>query len=148
MISGGRQVNAIPDECTIQVDRRLMPGEDVNGIIPGVEKALAGLRKDDPTIIISIKPGFSDSPLSQDLNHPFIKWALNSLKKTGLDATPIGAQFATDAGALSSAGLACVVLGPGEAHLAHTANESIGISELEEGVRVFKTIMSNTYVQA
>ncbi|MGD0566483.1 MAG: ArgE/DapE family deacylase [Candidatus Goldiibacteriota bacterium] len=148
MIQGGRQVNAIPDECTIRVDRRVMPGEDVKGIIPGVERALSDLHRDDPSIIISIKPEFSDSPLSQDLNHPFIKWALNSLKKAGLDAAPIGAQFATDAGALSGAGLPCVVLGPGEAHLAHTANESIGIDELEEGVRVFKAIMSNGYVPA
>jgi acetylornithine deacetylase len=145
MISGGRQVNAIPDECTIRVDRRVMPGEDVKGIIPAVEKALEPLRKEDPSIKFSISPEFSDSPLSQDLSHPFILGTLACLERSGLDAAPIGAQFATDAGALSGAGLACVVLGPGEDHLAHTANESIGVNELEEGVRIFKAMMTNNY---
>jgi len=145
MISGGRQVNAVPDECTIRVDRRVMPGEDVKGIIPAVEKALEPLRKEDPSIKFSISPEFSDSPLSQDLNHPFILHTLGCLKRSGLDAAPIGAQFATDAGALSGAGLACVVMGPGNVHLAHTANESMGINELEEGVGIFKAIMAFEY---
>jgi acetylornithine deacetylase len=150
MINGGRQVNAIPDVCTIRVDRRVMPGEAVDSVLPEVEKVMDKLRHLDPSLDVSVRSEFKDDPLSQDIGSPFIKWALNSLKRSGLDAAPIGAQFATDAGALSRAGLACVVLGPGDGTLAHTSNESIGINELEEGVRVFGSLMADkqAFVQA
>ena len=141
MINGGRQVNAIPDECTIRVDRRVMPGEDVEKVLPEVEKVLARLRKSDPSLLVSARYEFKDDPLSQDINGPFIKWVLDTVKKTGLDNTPRGALFATDAGALSRAGLPCVVIGPGDVALAHSANESIGIDELEDGVNFFKKLM-------
>lgn len=145
MIQGGRQVNAIPDLCEIKVDRRVMPGEDVEAVLPEVEKVLARLRLADPALEISAHSAFKDDPLAQDIKNPFIQNVLNVIGKSGLDAKPIGAQFATDAGALSRAGLPCVVLGPGDGSLAHTANESIGVDELEEGVKLFKNLMFNEF---
>ncbi len=148
MIHGGRQVNAIPDECTIRVDRRVMPGEDVESVLPEVEKVLLRLSRADPALDVCARSEFKDDPLAQDIKSPFITWTLDAVKKTGLDAVPIGAQFATDAGTLSRAGLPCVVIGPGDGTLAHTAKESIGIDELEEGVRVFKALMLQNFPSA
>jgi acetylornithine deacetylase/succinyl-diaminopimelate desuccinylase-like protein len=145
MIKGGRQVNAIPDECEIRVDRRIMPGESVAGVIPAVKKVLATLKKSDPGIRYEVRVEFRDDPLSQDLNSKFIKWVLKVLKAQGLSAKPAGAQFATDAGALSSAGFPCVVLGPGDDSLAHTANESIKVHDLINGVKIFKKLMTTPY---
>ncbi len=141
MIIGGRQINAIPDECVIHVDRRVMPGEKTEEVIPEVEKVLEKLKKSDPAISFMVSPQCRDNPLHQDLNNPFIISVLNSLAKQGFNAQPRGAAFATDAGAFSAAGIPCVVIGPGEAGMCHTANESMGISELEHGVKVFKTLM-------
>lgn len=145
MISGGRQVNAIPDLCEIRVDRRVMPGEEVDSVLPAVEKALDKLRAADPSLQVSVRSEFKDDPLYQDLNSPFIKWVLDGLKAAGLPSTPKGAQFATDAGALSRAGFTCVVLGPGEDKLAHTAVESISVEELEGGVNLFKSLMARSF---
>jgi acetylornithine deacetylase len=146
MINGGRQVNAIPDLCVINVDRRVMPGEYVDQVVPEVEKALSALRRENDKIQFEVKSEFKDNPLSQDLSSAFIKWAINALKNSGQTAAPIGAAFATDAGAFSSIGLPCVVVGPGDDSLSHTANESMEIIELEKGVRVFKSMMQQKYV--
>lgn len=145
MINGGRQINGIPDECIIRVDRRVMPGEDVDSVIPEVEKVISGLRKQDPTLQVTVKSDFKDNPLSQDLSSPFITKTLEGIKKAGLDSTPIGAAFATDAGAFSAIGLPCVVLGPGKDENSHTADESISVKELIEGVRIFKELMKSGY---
>jgi acetylornithine deacetylase len=145
MIQGGRQVNAIPDECYIKVDRRVMPGEKVDSVLPDVEKVLEGLRRSDPSLQVSAHSAFTDDPLAQDLKSSFIQNVLRVLERSGLDAKPIGAQFATDAGVISRAGLPCVVLGPGDGALAHTANESMGVGELEDGVRVFKALMNTGF---
>ncbi len=138
MISGGRQVNAVPDECVIRVDRRVMPSEDINAVIPAVRKILDELAAENPGMELEVEQEFMDNPLAQDIDSPFIKWMLTSLYSLGLDAAPRGAQFATDAGAFSSAGLACVVLGPGDASLAHTAAESVSVAELKQGADVFR----------
>jgi len=145
MINGGRQINGIPDECIIRVDRRVMPGEDVDSVIPEVEKTLDKLKIQDPCLQVKIESDFKDNPLSQDLNNIFITNTLTGIKKAGLDSTPIGAAFATDAGAFSAIGLPCVVLGPGEDKNSHTADESISVKELKEGVRLFKELMKFKY---
>jgi acetylornithine deacetylase len=145
MINGGRQINGIPDECIIRVDRRVMPGEDADSVIPEVEKVIDKLRKQDPGLQVTVESDFKDNPLSQDLNSPFITNTLEGIKKAGMDSTPIGAAFATDAGAFSAIGLHCVVLGPGEDKNSHTADESIAVKELEEGVRVFRELMKFKY---
>lgn len=145
MINGGRQINAVPDECEIRVDRRVMPGEDVNLVIPDVEKVLDVLRKQDPKLQVIVSSDFKNNPLSQDLNNPFITYILSGIKKAGLDNTFFGAAFATDAGAFSGIGLPCVVLGPGADENSHTADESIAVKELEKGVRVFKELMALKY---
>ena len=36
VIRGGAQINVIPDHCEIEVDRRVVPGEDVNDVLPAV----------------------------------------------------------------------------------------------------------------
>jgi acetylornithine deacetylase len=145
MIQGGRQVNAVPDLCSIRVDRRLMPGENTDDVLPAVEKVLNGLRRLDPELHVSTRMDFKDIPLTQDTNMRFIQDVLKVLKDSGMDADPLGASYATDGGTLSGAGLPCVVLGPGEDAMAHTSNESIEINELEKGVEIFKTMMTFEY---
>lgn len=146
MIQGGRQVNAIPDLCAIRVDRRIMPGEDVEGVLPEVENILKKLRNIDPKLEVSVQSEFKDEPLSQNINGAFINWTLQAIKDNGFDSTPLGAQFATDAGAFSQAGLPCVVIGPGEVAQAHTSKESIGVDELESGTKLFKELMLREFI--
>jgi acetylornithine deacetylase len=145
MIQGGRQVNAVPDLCCIRVDRRLMPNENAENVLPEVEKVLDGLRRLDPQLQVSSRMDFKDNPLTQDTNSGFIQGVLKVLKNSAMDAKPLGASYATDAGTLNKAGLPCVVLGPGEDAMAHTSNESIGVAELEEGVRVFMAMMMQEF---
>ncbi len=48
-IAGGRELSSYPDRCTLQVERRTLPGEP-EGVLAGeVEALLAGLGAADPT---------------------------------------------------------------------------------------------------
>jgi acetylornithine deacetylase len=145
MINGGRQVNAVPDLCTIRVDRRVMPCEKVEDVLPEVEKVLKHLSKSDPEIEISAKMDIMDDPLTQDQSDPFIQGVLSVLKNSGKNAAPAGAPFGTDAGTLSHAGFPCVVMGPGDDTLSHTSGEYMRLDELEEGVRIFKALMVHKF---
>ncbi len=52
-----------------------------------------------------------------------------------------GAPYATDAARLSSEGrIPCVVLGPGDIDLAHTAHERVSLDEVERAVELYAAI--------
>ena len=44
-IHGGSQTNIIPDSCRIELDRRVVPGEDLEQVLPAVEAVLQPLRR-------------------------------------------------------------------------------------------------------
>ncbi|MDX1682533.1 MAG: M20/M25/M40 family metallo-hydrolase, partial [Phycisphaeraceae bacterium] len=67
-IAGGTAVNVIPDRCEVQIDRRLVPGESADDVLPAVERALAPLWDQDPTVEFEQVVFASHPPLTADLN--------------------------------------------------------------------------------
>jgi acetylornithine deacetylase len=51
-----------------------------------------------------------------------------------------GVPFGTDAGPLGAAGLACLVVGPGDIAQAHTRDEWIDLDQLRAAVDVYRGI--------
>ncbi|HYI23907.1 MAG TPA: M20/M25/M40 family metallo-hydrolase, partial [Thermomicrobiales bacterium] len=48
MISGGVAHNVVPGECTISIDRRMIPGEDRNTVVAGIEEKFTAIAAEDP----------------------------------------------------------------------------------------------------
>jgi acetylornithine deacetylase len=129
-IEGGQSVNVVPDRCEIEVDRRLLPGEDAARCLEEVATLLSRL------------PGCLDAI---EIGQPWVhmpalapraeKW-LGPLgdavaAATGRRPEVLGVPFGTDAGPLSAAGMPCVVFGPGDIAQAHTKDEWIAIEQVQ-----------------
>ncbi len=141
LIRGGTQINAIPAECEIQIDRRVVPGEDPSGVLPAVEKVLDGLRREDPRLKVVQDEPFVDPSLSASSNTRWAKVVSGILAGQGLPPTAIGAKYGTEASNLAQAGIEAVVLGPGSVAQAHTADEWVSIDQLLKGCQVYLDIM-------
>jgi acetylornithine deacetylase/succinyl-diaminopimelate desuccinylase-like protein len=50
-------------------------------------------------------------------------------------------NFSCDASKIAARGIPCVVIGPGDIANAHTANESIAIADLEDGLATYMRIV-------
>lgn len=142
MISGGTQVNLVPDRCRILIDRRTLPGEtraivhaEFERIIDGVSSARPGFRGRQ------IDPLMVDPPLQTAVDHPIVRAALAVSRKMGRPAEPTGAPYGTDGSKLSEIGIPTIVVGPGSIDQAHTADEFIEIEELAAGARYFHDLM-------
>jgi acetylornithine deacetylase ArgE len=125
VIEGGQAVNVVPDSCLIEVDRRTLPGESRGEILKDVNAALSKLQNwsmDPPHLE-------ADSMETQECCEDLIRLRafIDSCDSPAVVET---AQYATDAGIYSAAGIPCVVFGPGDIADAHTAAESIEISEV------------------
>ena len=142
MIQGGVQINIVPEHCEIHIDRRVVPGEDPNEVLPAVEKILEHLRRADPGLdVVQQPPAMVDSPLDPSGGEVFAGFVRQVLLHMGLPGELQGVGYGTDASSFGQAGIAAVVLGPGDIAQAHTADEWIEVDELNRGVEVYGALM-------
>lgn len=136
MISGGISVNTVPDGCTIEIDRRLLPGETAPEVIAATQAFIAaelgearGVEHDPPFLNMS--------PLSDELNGDLAASLAQTLRRNGRPGQCLGVPYGTDAPALASCGIPCVVFGPGALAQAHTKDEWVAIEQLQAATEIF-----------
>jgi acetylornithine deacetylase len=134
-IHGGSAVNVVPDECIIQVDRRLIPGEIVEDGLAQLEAALEGHEVEITFPLIAV------SPMEVPEDHPAAKACLEAAAAAGVESAPAYANYCTDAAFYQPAGVTAVVFGPGSISRAHTRDEYISLQDLENGVKAYKAII-------
>jgi acetylornithine deacetylase len=128
-IRGGLSVNTVPDECTIEIDRRVLPGEDSKAVYRGVIEFVA--RQPGVDFEPVHEPPFMDSrPLPDDKNGPVAERLLAAARQVTGRGESIGVPFGTDASTISLAGVPSVVFGPGSIDQAHTADEWLDVEQL------------------
>ena len=123
-ISGGTQANIVPDECSILVDRRSLPGETE----AGVRREISGfLRRKGLEVSITSDKTAPCLPMETDPKLPLV---MSFLRCVG-QRKPAGVRYFCDASVLGHGGIPSVVFGPGDIAQAHTADEWISLPELE-----------------
>ena len=128
-IQGGISVNTVPDECVIEVDRRLIPGEDPVVAYQAICDYVADATANDP-LVVHDPPFLSGPGLSDRHNLPFAERLLAAARVSYAKAGAIGVPYGTDAAVISAAGPPTVVFGPGSIDQAHTADEWIDLDQL------------------
>ncbi len=137
-IRGGTSVNIIPERCTIEVDRRLLPGEEARAVFADIRRSLEPLAS---TVRFSVmEPFLVDAPLSPATS-AFPKQVAAALKSLDLPAEAIGVGFGSEASDLAAQGIPTLVLGPGSIDQAHQAVEWVELRQLEAARAVYRGIM-------
>ena len=135
-IEGGESVNVVPDWCEVEVDRRLIPGEDAAESLRDAQEWL-GTHLPGATRFQFSEPGVRLPPLASDA----AQWLepLTDAIETATGRRPglRGVPFGTDAGPLSATGTRCVVFGPGDIAQAHTKDEWIELDQVEKAAEAF-----------
>lgn len=141
-IEGGLQVNVVPDRCTIELDRRLLPGETWAEVRRELEAVLAPLSAEDPDLQVTIQDPYQDTPcMETDLDAPIVRIAEEAVRRIDGRHPVRGVPFATDAAHLSAAGVPCVVLGPGDIAQAHTSEEYVEIQQVMKAAAIYREMM-------
>lgn len=134
-IEGGLSVNTVPDFCRIEVDRRLIPGEDPLAAPRHFEDFL--LRQTDVTTPFTCDKPWLHCPALPDQQNSAIASRLGEAIKSvigrcELEAVPYG----TDASSITGVGIPAVVFGPGDISQAHTCDEWIDLTQLDQAADV------------
>jgi len=144
-IRGGDQPSTVAARCTIQLDRRWVPAETIDQVFGELEEILASVRNALPGLKTELRrvPGgmatMVHGPLEIAADHPLVRAAEKAREEIYDEASALTAFPAwTDAALLSrEAKIPCLVCGPGDLSLAHSAEESIAVAEVEEAVKLY-----------
>jgi acetylornithine deacetylase/succinyl-diaminopimelate desuccinylase-like protein len=133
VIAGGSRPNIVPDEASAVIDIRITPSlASFGGALKLLADTIAGF--DLPVEIVN---PHENPPMETPGDHPVIK----ALLETGSNLA--GAPWFSDAAHLSNGGIPSVCIGPGSIDQAHTIDEFIDISRLEEGAAFFERFIRN-----
>ena len=134
--AGGSGVNLVPDAATIGVDIRTVPGMDHAALLARLNK----LMGDDTDLQV-----FSDLPAVW--TEPDTEWVerVFEICEPILNETPEPrtAPYMTDAANLLKvyAGAPTLVLGPGEAAMAHQTDEYCNMERIRQSVAIYEAII-------
>ena len=134
LISGGTGVNIVPEHCTIQVDIRLLPGQDGRATHEEIQTLLRERCRQVPDVQWQFdEPSVIDPSFEFPTDHPLVKTACSVLGQP----TPDVVFFGCDASKLAARDVPVIVLGPGDIAQAHTVDEFIALTDLEVGTEAY-----------
>ena len=140
-IHGGMGVNLVPDRVALEIDRRLVPGEDP---LESMREVIDYVSKHCPTTVIHHEDPFLASAGLSNEGVGAAKAAKSlrdAAEKAGVHAAEKVARYGTNACVYAAADLPCVVFGPGSIAQAHTANEWIDLQEVEQATEILKNLV-------
>ena len=141
VIRGGVQVNFVPDQCEIEIDRRLLPGETASGVLDHYQGLLDRLSSQFADFRAFMEPPMLiDEALETAPDSTIAQTAAACLAKLGRDGTPGGVPFCSDASKLSRADIPTLIFGPGSIDQAHAAVEWVPIQEVEEAASFYREV--------
>ena len=112
LIEGGRELSSYPDRCSLQIERRTIPGEPDGSAGREVQRVLDRLRQMDDEFRAASRTMFSRSPYEVPPSHELPSLLLSAARAVGAPSEIIGMSFWTDAAVLGGAGIPSVLFGP------------------------------------
>lgn len=137
-IEGGTSVNTVPDYCRIEIDRRLLPGDDARA---EEERILSFLRQSG--IEVSCEPMGIEMPALDPRGSEEICRRLGAAIDAERGAHKVHpVPYGTDAATLAAGGIPSVIFGPGDIARAHTCDEWAPLDEVEQAAQILYRLAS------
>jgi len=135
-ITGGLSVNTVPDHCTIEIDRRLLPGESPQEAFDHIV-AYVNERVTPADQIVHDPPFLPARGLGDEINGPLAERLQAAARPTVADSQIVGVPYGTDAAVFNAAGVPTVVFGPGSINQAHTKDEWLAVDQLKLASQIY-----------
>lgn len=139
VIKGGTGTSMVAAECSISLDRRLMPGEDANLILEKLRARISEAGIDSNGISVDAQVSMEMPGFRTQASHPLVANSVSALADAGIRSRIGGWTAACDGGFIArDLGVATIVMGPGGLNdQAHQVNESVSIAELTAAARSY-----------
>jgi acetylornithine deacetylase len=142
-IQGGRELSTYPDYCKLQVERRLIPGEDKDDLDVEISKLLSSIGQLDPDFNANYKVTFFRGPMEISRDANICKMLRKCCQQvTGRSPNYIGGSYWLDTQIIWQHGVPVVAFGPKGVGL-HAAVEYVEVDSVVENARVLELLIKN-----
>jgi acetylornithine deacetylase/succinyl-diaminopimelate desuccinylase-like protein len=145
-IQGGSTANAVPDSCTIRLDRRMIPHEDPEAVQCELQNVIAGVNVSPASI--EVGEFLFSSWFDSKLETPYGKAFFETVRQHK-DPGPVGYLPGSDAKHLMNLAKGdMVIFGPGSYEVAHAFDEYVEISALLKCEEVLSQFLRKVFIDA
>lgn len=139
LIQGGTGTSMVAAECTVSLDRRLMPDEDAQLILDKLRAQISEAGIDSDGVFVEAEVTMEMPGFLTPGTHPLVLNSVSSLADAGVESAINGWTAACDGGFIvRDLGVPAIVMGPGGLNdQAHQVNESVSIAELVAAARAY-----------
>lgn len=138
LIHGGHTANAVPDSCTVVLDRRMIPGEDPEAVKRELEAVIASVQASPAELSVGdyLVSNWFQSTVDSPLSQAFLGAIRDELNA---NPGPVGYLPGSDAKHLTSLTRGeMVIFGPGSYEVAHAFDEYVDLTELQATYNILK----------
>lgn len=139
-IEGGTGMSTYPDRCVLRVERRTLPGENVESVRRELETAVANAGHGLQGFHAELAILFAQPPSDVAVDSPLVQALASTLAERGRSPDCAGMSAWTDAALLNEAGIPAICFGPGDMGLAHAAEEYIETEQVERAADVLAAL--------
>lgn len=135
-VSGGLNINSVPDRATIGIDIRTVPGMAHGALREGLTGHMGEGAEVETLFDL---PGVWTEPA-----HPWVRRVAAIVGAvTGEPFAPQAVPYFTDASVITPAlgNLPTLILGPGEPHLAHQTDEYCRVDRIEAAAEIYRRLI-------
>jgi succinyl-diaminopimelate desuccinylase len=146
VIRAGVQENAVPDYCEVSFDRRLLPGESIDGTMADLRARFEGIKSVDPEFDFELERAqYAFAPAEISSDSPFARRVAEVAHEvTGGPAEIVGTPYASDVHNLvNDAGMEAITFGPGNVAECHCPNERVAVDQLENAAAVIARVATD-----
>jgi acetylornithine deacetylase/succinyl-diaminopimelate desuccinylase family protein len=144
-IRGGTKINIVPDRCEIEVDRRILPGENREEVLGEMKGILDSLRSQDPLFQYRMEEIDFAEPSEVNPEEEIVKIAVDAIQEvTGRKPMLRAFSGFTDSRFyINQCHIPTLVFGPGQADQSHTTDESVEVEALAQAAHIYALILVN-----
>jgi len=144
VISGGSTANAVPDSCTVWLDRRMVPREQPEDVQAELQNVIAQVEPGEASLSVGdfLFSSWFESTLDSPLAQTFMECVRRELNA---DPGPVGYLPGSDAKhLLGQMRGEMIIFGPGSYEVAHAYDEYVDIAEYQSTRNILVDFVEQT----
>jgi acetylornithine deacetylase/succinyl-diaminopimelate desuccinylase-like protein len=142
VIRGGIAPNVVPPSCHLELDWRVVPGEDIEDVKTALRRILDDLVHEGLCLAATLRQTQQNAALLTSGDSALVRELLAACRAAGLDSSPGGVRWCCDASVFSPRSAETVVFGPGSIKQGHATVEYIDTAELDAASTALALLLS------
>ncbi len=136
-IQGGHNVNVVPSSCMLEIDRRLLPDEDVTEVHREMVEILENSGEPAESFAVEFLTGTNG--FSPPLDGPGISALIAAIEaRRGRAPDVVNALAVSEGRYFADDKIEIVNFGPGDGATSHAANEHVGLDQMVDGALILR----------